>query len=79
MLWKAPVEEEIFTSFLPSIVRLSISAFRAEDPGSNPGRSTNNYFQDLIKIGLNNFQLTLRTKIPSLLKLQKIINLSILN
>jgi hypothetical protein len=23
-----------------SIVRLSISAFRAEDPGSNPGRST---------------------------------------
>ena len=26
-----------------SIVRLSISAFRAEDPGSNPGRSTNFY------------------------------------
>ena len=43
MLWIAPVEEGTFAPFLPSIVRLSISAFRAEDPGSNPGRSTKHY------------------------------------
>ena len=39
-LVQAPVEEGTNAPFLPNIVRLSISAFRAEDPGSNPGRST---------------------------------------
>jgi hypothetical protein len=41
-----------------SIVRLSISAFRAEDPGSNPGRSTKKpSLEDSSKNGLSKNEL----------------------
>ncbi len=43
---RAPVEAYC----LPNIARLSIPAFRAGDPGSNPGRSTKNHTNKIAKI-----------------------------